>query len=142
MIYIDASCLIKLLIEEPESPAVLRSVLAENAVVISSLAELEAEVHLKAAAIGGRIRTSQWRHYEAQLAGMRNFDPFHFRFLPAAVFSTALKQHRNARGAYRRTLDRLHLAAMEELKIHRLMTLDEGQASAAMALKFEVVRPG
>jgi predicted nucleic acid-binding protein len=111
-------------------------------VIVSSLTELEAEVQLKAAALGGEIRTSQWRQHQAQLAGMRNFNPFHFRFLPAAVFSTALKQHRNARGAYCRTLDRMHLAAMEELKIRRLMTLDEGQASAAEALNFEVVRPG
>jgi predicted nucleic acid-binding protein len=142
MIYIDASCLIKLLIEEPESPAVRKSVRVEDAVIVSSLAELEAEVHLKAVVMGGEIRTTQWRQYQAQLAAMRNSQPFHFRFLPAAVFSTALKQHRNPRAAYCRTLDRMHLAAMEELKVRRLMTLDQGQASAAAALNYEVIRPG
>jgi predicted nucleic acid-binding protein len=142
MIYLDSSCLIKLLIEEPESGAVRDSVQREDTVVISSLAELEAEVHFKAVAMGGVISTSVWRHYQARLTGMRNFDPFHFRFLPAAVFSTALKQHRNARGAFCRALDRMHLAAMEELKIQRLMTLDRGQASAAAALNYKVVQPG
>jgi hypothetical protein len=36
----------------------------------------------------------------------------------------------------------LHLAAMEELKISRLMTHDESQAQAAMEAGFKVVRPG
>jgi hypothetical protein len=39
-------------------------------------------------------------------------------------------------------LDRLHLAAMEVLKVSRLMTHDEGQAKAASEMGFEVVRPG
>jgi predicted nucleic acid-binding protein len=142
MIYLDSSCLTKLLIDEPESPDVRNAVSVEEAIVISSLAELEVEVHLKAVALGGEIRASQWRHYQAKLAAMRNFQPFHFRFLPAAVFSTALKQHRNPRAAHCRTLDRMHLAAMEELKIQRLMTLDRGQANAAAALNYQVVQPG
>ena len=40
------------------------------------------------------------------------------------------------------SLDRLHLAAMEELKVSRLMTHDEGQAKAAIEAGVEVVRPG
>src|SRR4051794_10956235 len=120
MIYLDTSCLLKLLREEPESTAVRRAVDAEEEVVISSLTELETEVQLKAAAAGGEIRANQWRQYQAKLIGMRNFDPFHFRHLPAAVFQTALRQHRHPQAAYCRTLDRLHLAAMEELKQKRL----------------------
>jgi predicted nucleic acid-binding protein len=142
MIYLDTSCLLKLLRDEPESDAVQSAIFVEDIVVVSSLSELEAEVQLKAAAMGGEIRMSQWHQYQAQLTSMRNLQPFHFRFLPAAVFSTALKQHRNPRGAYCRTLDRMHLAAMEELKIQRLMTLDRGQANAAAALSYEVVQPG
>src|SRR5262249_1461927 len=129
-------------IDEPESLKVRSAVQREDQVIISSLAELEAEVHLKAVALGGEIRTAQWRHYQAKLASMRNFDPFHFRFLPPAVFSPDLKQHRNARAAHCRTLDRLHLAAMEELKIRRLMTLDHGQATAAAALGHVIIQPG
>ena len=43
MIYIDTSCLIKVLLPEPDSPEVQALVAAEDAVIISSLAELEAE---------------------------------------------------------------------------------------------------
>ena len=53
MIYLDTSCLLKLLREEPESADVRSAVDEEDEVVVSSLAELEAEVQLKAAAVGG-----------------------------------------------------------------------------------------
>jgi len=142
MIYLDTSCLLKLLREEPESAAVRSAVDAEAEVVVSSLTELETEVQLKAAAMGGDIRVSQWRQYQARLTAMRNLDPFHFRYLPAAVFSTALRQHRHLRAAYCRSLDRLHLAAMEELKLRRVITLDELQGKAAEALEYEVLYPG
>lgn len=36
----------------------------------------------------------------------------------------------------------MHLAAMEELKINRLMTLDRAQADAAAVLNFEILQPG
>jgi predicted nucleic acid-binding protein len=142
MIYLDTSCLLKLLWEEPESADVRNAVYAEDQVVVSSLAELETEVQLKAAAAGGEIRTSQLRHCQARLTSMRNIDPFYFRPLPAAVFSTALRQHRRPQAVYCRALDRLHLAAMEELNVLRLFTLDGVQCKVARALGYEVLLPG
>lgn len=142
MIYLDTSCLLKLLRDEPESPRVRKAVDAEDLVIVSSLAELETEVQLKGALLDAEIRPSQWRQYQAKLSAMRNFDPFHFRYLPASVFSTALRQHRHSQSVYCRSLDRLHLAAMEELKATRIMTLDNTQSEVASALNFSVVRPG
>jgi predicted nucleic acid-binding protein len=142
MIYLDTSCLLKLLREEPESADVRSAVDVEEEVIVSSLAELETEVQLKAAVTGGEIRSNQWRQYQARLVAMRNFDPFHFRHLPAAVFSTALRQHRHPQSLHCRSLDRLHLAAMEELKVTRLMTLDTQQAKVASAVNHEVICPG
>jgi uncharacterized protein with PIN domain len=142
MIYLDTSCLLKLLREEPESAHVREAVDAEDEVVVSSLTELETEVQLKAATMGGAIRASQRRQYQAKLAALRNLDPFYFRYLPAAVFMTALCQHRHPQAAFCRSLDRLRLAAMEELKLRRLITLDETQGTAAEALDYEVIYPG
>jgi predicted nucleic acid-binding protein len=49
---------------------------------------------------------------------------------------------RHPQAAHCRSLDRLHLAAMEELKLTRLITLDEIQGKAAKALHYEVLYPG
>ena len=142
MIYADTSCLLKVLRPEPLSGMVWSAIQAESSVVISVLVELETLVQLKAAWTGGSLTRNQWRQAEAKFGLLRNQPPFEFRTLPAAVFQTALRQHRNAGDIHCRALDRLHLAAMEELKVSRLMTHDEGQAKAAIEAGFEIVRPG
>ena len=142
MIYLDTSCLLKLFRTEPSSVDVRVAIAAESQVIVSVLAELETLVQLKAAWTGGSFTRSQWRKLETELALLQNQPPFEFRTLPGTVFQTALRQHRNAGDAHCRTLDRLHLAAMEELNVTRLMTHDDGQAKAAIVAGFEVVRPG
>ena len=142
MIYADTSCLLKLLRPEPLSGMVWSAIQAEESVIVSVLAELETLVQLKAAWTGGGLALNQWRQAEAKFGLLRNQPPFEFRTLPSAVFQAALRQHRNSGNFHCRSLDRLHLAAMEELKVSRLMTHDEGQAKAAVEAGFEVVRPG
>ena len=142
MIYADTSCLLKLLRPEPLSEAVWKAIQDEESVVVSVLAELETLVQLKANWAGGGLNRNEWRQAEARFGIMRNQPPFEFRTLPAALFQTALRQHRNSGNLHCRSLDRLHLAAMEELKITRLITHDEGQAKAALDVGFEVVCPG
>jgi uncharacterized protein with PIN domain len=134
--------LLKLLLEEPESEAVRRAVAREADVVVSSLTALEATVQLHAGWRGGEYRERHHRAYLARLESFRTMDPFRFHTLPGTIFQTALRQHRAARDAHGRSLDRLHLAAMEELNLRRLMSNDAPQASAARALGFEVVTPG
>src|SRR5208283_2316156 len=102
----------------------------------------ETLVQLKATWTGGSLTRNQWRQMEAKFGLLRNQTPFEFRPLSSSVFQTALRQRRKSRDLHCRSLDRLHLAAMEELRISRLMTLDEGQAKAALEAGFEVVRPG
>jgi predicted nucleic acid-binding protein len=142
VIYADTSCLLKVLRPEVLSEAVWSALHAEEAVVVSALAELETLVQLKAAWSGGGLSRNQWRQAEARFGLLRNQPPFDFRPLPGAVFQAALRQHRNSGRQHCRSLDRLHLAAMEVLRISRLMTHDEGQAKAAVEAGFEVIRPG
>ncbi len=142
MIYADTSCLLKVLRPEPLSEAVWLAIEHEPEVVVSSLAELETLVQLKADWAGGLLTKAQWRQIEARFGILRNREPFAFRPLPAAVFQTALRQHRNSGDKHCRSLDRLHLAAMEELRISRLMTHDQAQGRAAIEAGFEVIRPG
>ena len=142
MIYADTSCLLKVLRPEPLSEAVWSAIRKETSVVVSVLAELETLVQLKAGWTGGVLTRSHWRQAEARFGILKNQAPFEFRALPSALFQTALRQHRNSGDKHCRSLDRLHLAAMEELEISRLMTHDEAQAKAALEAGFEVVRPG
>jgi predicted nucleic acid-binding protein len=141
MIYLDSSSLLKLLWNERESSAVIGAVAVEETVVVSVLAELETLVQLKAAYHGGDYALPRLRRLEAQLAVLRNQPPYVFHTLPGTIFQTAFRQHRNSRNMHARTLDRLHLAAMDELKISRLMTNDKRQAAVAIEVGFEVVCP-
>ncbi len=142
MIYLDTSCLLKLMLEEPESEAVRMAVARESEVIVSALTELEAAVQLRAGWRAGEYRERRYRAYVGRLNVFRDTDPFRFRSLAGSLFQTALRQDREARRVHCRTLDRLHLAAMEELGLRRLMTTDSAQAAGGKALGFEVVSPG
>jgi predicted nucleic acid-binding protein len=142
VIYLDTSCLLKLLLEEPESEAVRQAVARESEVIVSALTELEATVQLRGAWLSGEYRERRYHAYVRQLSAFRETDPFRFRPLAGSLFQTALRQDREARRIHCRTLDRLHLAAVEDLGLRRLMTHDAAQAAGATALGFEVVSPG
>ena len=142
MIYVDTSCLLKLLLEEPESEAVRLAVAREVDVIVSPLTELEAAIQLRAGWLSGEYGETRYRAYVGRLKAFRGTDPFRFRSLPGSVFATARRQDSAAHRIHCRTLDRLHLAAMEELGLRRLMTNDAAEAAGAAALGFEVVRPG
>ena len=142
MIYLDTSCLLKLMLEEPESEAVRIAVAREPEVIVSALTELETAVQLRAGWLAGAYRERRYRAYVGRLNVFRATDPFRFRPLAGSLFQTALRQDREARKVHCRTLDRLHLAAMAELGLQRLMTTDTAQAAGGKALGFEVVSPG
>lgn len=139
--YIDSSSLLKTLWNEPESAAVRTSVAAEHRLVVSALTELEVEVQLRARLLAGSTSKPQYRAYRNRLASFRDVAPFEFADVPGAVFRIALEQHVSS-PVHCRTLDRLHLAAMEHLGARRLMTNDAKQATAARSLGYEVVVPG
>jgi predicted nucleic acid-binding protein len=142
VIYIDSSALLKLFWQEPESDAVRHSVAREDTVLVSTLTELETASQLTAAWLAGRYGKPRRNRYLAKLAEFRATDPFRFRSLPGSVFETALRLHAAAGRTHCRTLDRLHLAAMTELEVTRLLTHDAVQARAARVLGFEVLVPG
>src|SRR5207245_8862085 len=77
--YLDASCLLKLLLEEPESEAVRMAVAGESEVIVSALTELETAVRLRAGWLGGEYRERRYRAYVGRLNVFRDTDPFRFR---------------------------------------------------------------
>lgn len=141
MIYLDTSSLLKLLFLEPESEAVRFAIAAEDRVLISSLAEVETHVQLKAARLGGVLRKSQQESYIRQLQKLKAADPFHFVPLSGELLALALRLQTDPATPHCQTLDLLHLAAMLDPKVKRIMTHDANQAKVAATLGFEVSSP-
>jgi predicted nucleic acid-binding protein len=141
VLYLDTSSLLKTFFPEPESDAVDAALAIETRVVITSLTELEISVQLQARHLGGSLTTAKYRRTRERLEWLRETEPFVFRPLAGAVFATAVRQHGEAGKVHCRSLDRLHLAAMEELSITRLMTHDSRQADVARTMGFDVVVP-
>lgn len=140
MTYIDSSSLLKIFWEEPESEVIGETVAGEQHVVISSLTELETEVQFRARWLAGAINKRRYYAYRAKLASFRDIAPFEFHELTSTVFRRAIDQHVSAK-LHCRSLDRLHLAAMDELGCRRLLTNDSKQAAAARSLGYDVVSP-
>ena len=131
-----------MLFREPETDRVMALVAAEDHVVVSSLARLETLGQIHARVAGGLLDLRGARRLVARLDYLLNHDPYEVVRMPADVMDVAEGQVRMLRrGAYCRTLDRLHLAAMIALALRRLLTNDDAQARAARALDFTVTLP-
>ena len=139
--YIDTSSFLKFLLPSSEAKAVATAILAENEIVVSPLVDLETRIQLRARRRAGLLRRGVYARLLARVDAIDQEFPFFVRRLPRTLFRTALRQHRDSEEVHLRTLDRLHLAAMEELKITRLMTHDIRQADAARELGYEVLLP-
>ena len=139
-LYLDTSCLWKLLVVEPESARVNEIVFGEIEVIVSTYAELETEQQLLSLRLGGRMKPRHYTRTCGVLAGFRGSEPFRHRSVPHDLAQIARRQILNS-DVYCRTPDRLHLAAMEALGVSRLLTNDDQQAAAARALGFGVVLP-
>ena len=139
-LYIDTSCLWKLLVAEVDSAKVYELVYREPEVVVSTFAELEAEQLLLALRLGGLMKPRQYTRTCGVLAGFRGLDPFRHRSVIGDLAQISRNQILRS-PSYCRTPDRLHLAAMEALGVRRLLTNDNQQAAAAQTLGFEVLFP-
>lgn len=141
MIYIDTSSLLKLAITDTFSGHVERMIADEPVVVVTTLGELEARVQLRGLVLGGTIRNIRMKQMREKLLMDLKSKPFIVQKLTGGIFMAALEQCEKSL-VHCRSLDRLHLAAMEELGVSRLMTHDRRQAEAARELGYEVVMPG
>lgn len=135
-LYLDGSILVKLLVDEPDSPRAIELLENEDEVVISALARLEALIVIDSLVAAGESSPRAATRRHTRLGELQQLPQF--RFLPcrATIFGLAEAQLPTA---YCPTLDRLHLAVMQDLSLRRIFTNDEQQASAARALGFEVM---
>jgi uncharacterized protein with PIN domain len=141
-VYVDTSCLLKVLFPEPETARVMGLIAAEAQVIVSALARLEALVQIHARFAGGLLSRPAARRVTARLDEILRQDPFEVVQGPPDIVELAEAQVRPlTRGAHCPTLDRLHLAVMRSLALRRLLTNDDAQARAARALGLTVVVP-
>lgn len=139
-IYLETSCLLKLLLGEPGSDRVAALLQGETRIVVSALSQLEARNVLQGMAAGGQLTERQRRRALTALDALLKSGPFHAVPLPGDALDEASRQVAKS-SAYCRTLDRLHLGAMAALHLRRLVTNDTQQALAARALGLEVLGP-
>jgi predicted nucleic acid-binding protein len=141
-LYADTSCLLKLLWQEPETARTETLVAAEDLVVVSDLARLEATVQIRGRFAAGLLTRRGAQQLGQQLDALLVTAPLELRACAPSLIEDALAQAAAARPrALCRTLDRLHVAAMTGMGIGRLLTNDDAQARAARALGIRVVLP-
>ncbi len=141
-LYLDTSCLLKVLFPEPETSRVMQLIDGEEHVVVSSLARLEALVQIHARAVGGLVTSAAARLLVARLDELLRQDPYDVVPTPMEIIDLAEGQVRRfPRRAHCPTLDRLHLSVMKSFDLDRLLTNDSAQARAARALGFSAVLP-
>ena len=142
MIYLDSSSLLKLIWPEEDSEAVAGRVSREDTVLVSSLTELESAVQITAAHLRGDYSLARSRRLRKELDLLLDSEPFERRALSGEVFKLSKAQHsKYGIAGFCRTLDRLHLAAMQELGVNHLITNDTQLAAAARVLGFFVETP-
>lgn len=141
-LYLDTSCFLKLFFPEPEAARVAELISAETRVVVSTLARLETIGHLHGRVEAGLVSRTFALTLLRRIEQTLQTEPYEIVSCPASMIEVAEAQVRPFEKArHCRTLDRLHLAAMQVLGIQRLLTNDDRQAAAARGLGFEVSLP-
>lgn len=133
VLYADASALVKLVREEPESPA-LRAYLADANLVSSELILTEIPRAVRRAAV--RDRTVPLELLLARAAHL--IDALALRPIDEALLAVAGAISEPAL----RTLDAIHVASAVELDPTTFVTYDERQAAAARLAGLRTMAPG
>ena len=141
-LYLDTSCLLKVLFPEPETPRTLELIDDEERVIVSSLGKIEALTHLHGRVAGRYLSRSTAKRLAQRLEVVLHTAPYDLMTSPVTIYDLAAEQLAafSPRG-YCRSLDRLHLATMEALRVRRVLTNDDTQARAAEHLGFSVLLP-
>ena len=141
-LYLDTSCLLKVLFPEPETARTLELIASEERVIVSSLGKIEALTHLHGRVAGRHLSRGTARRLARRLDGLLHTAPYDLMTSLVTIYELAADQLASfsPRG-YCRNLDRLHLATMEALRVRRVLTNDDTQARAAEGMGFSVLRP-
>ncbi|MCC7535210.1 MAG: type II toxin-antitoxin system VapC family toxin [Deltaproteobacteria bacterium] len=141
-VYLDTSCVLKLLWPEPETARTVALVRAEDRVIVSEVTWLETKVRIQARHASGALTRSGARTLLRKAESLVSTPPFERPTCAAGVLGDAAAQvDVGSRSSHCRSLDRLHLAAMLGLGLDRLVTNDDARARAARSLGLMVLLP-
>ena len=141
-LYLDTSCLLKALFPEPETARTLELIAGEERVIVSSLGKIEALTHLHGRVAGGHLSRATARRLAQRLDALLQTAPYDLMNSPVTIYDLAAEQLASfSPRDYCRSLDHLHLATMEALRVRRLLTNDDTQAHAAEHMGFSVLLP-
>jgi predicted nucleic acid-binding protein len=141
-LYLDTSCILKLLWPEPETARTEEIVSAEDRCVVSDLAWLETKVRIQSRHAAGLLTRNGARALLLQAEELFAAAPFERCRSASSLLDDALRQvDVAARRAHRRTLDRLHVASMSGLGLTRILTNDDTRARAAREAGMTVLMP-
>jgi len=132
-LYLDTSCLLKLFFPEPESATVARKSPQKSMSSFPRLAHLELRVQIQGRVAGGTLSAKSATALLSVVDRTLAESPTKSRKHPAMSTRRSRPTPALGRSVHCRTLDRLHLAAMEALGLRRLLTNDEIQGRAAKA---------
>lgn len=128
LLYVDSSALVKLIRDEPESPALRASVGRGTRIVSSRLAEVEI------------VRASRLAPSSAETA-LRADEVLSGCGL-VSIDGGVLARARELVSPRLRTLDAIHLATALELRVRHLVTYDHRLIEAASEAGLRVLHPG
>jgi len=141
-LYLDTSCLLKVLFPEPETARTVELIASEERVIVSSLAKMEALTHLHGRVAGRHLSRATAQRLARRLDALLNTAPYDLMSSPVTIYDVAAEQIASfSPRHYCRSLDRLHLATMEGLRVRRVLTNDDTQARAAEHMGFSVLLP-
>ena len=141
-LYLDTSCLLKVLFPEPETARTLELIASEERVIVSSLGKIETVTHLHGRVAGGHLTRATAKRLARRLDALLETAPYDLMITPVTIYDLAAEQLASfSPRDYCRSLGRLHLATMEALHVRRLLTNDDAQARAAERMRFSVLLP-
>jgi hypothetical protein len=131
---------LKLFFREPESKRVVEVLAAQESVFVSDLGKLEAETQLRARRLGGLISKAKHTNLTNEMERVLALAPFQVLPFPDDGFARARALAARV-AVHARTLDLLHMAAMDATSARHLFTNDVTQASFGRALGVVVLMP-
>jgi len=91
-LYLDTSCLLKVLFPEPETARTLELIASEERVIVSSLGKIETVTHLHGRVAGGHLTRATAKRLARRLDALLETAPYDLMITPVTIYDLAAEQ--------------------------------------------------